>query len=111
MNLARSVADVLAEHVTFAVECIDRMYCNVYIPRLQFARGLVGFVHRQLGLPVASTAPLAAITDRFSTGPCVREGSPDSLGGLRQGSACVVTAVRPFGLFVDARRHTWSRSW
>jgi len=66
MNLARSVADVLAEHVTFEVECIDRMYCNVYVPRLQFARGLVGYVHHQLGLPVASTAPLGQITDRFT---------------------------------------------
>ena len=65
MNLARSVADVLAEHVSFEVECIDRMYCNVYVPRLQYAGGLVGYVHQQLGLPIASTAPLAAITDRF----------------------------------------------
>ena len=66
MNLARSVAEVLTDHVVFEVECIDRMYCNVYVPRLQYARGLVGFVHHQLGLPVASTAPLAAITDRFA---------------------------------------------
>jgi len=66
MNLARSVADVLAAHVTFEVECIDRMYCNVYVPRLQYAAGLVGFVHHQLGLPIASTAPLGVITDRFT---------------------------------------------
>jgi hypothetical protein len=66
MNLARSVADVLGEHVTFEVECIDRMYCNVYVPRLQYATGLVGYVHHQLGLPVASTAPLGQITDRFT---------------------------------------------
>ena len=65
MNLARSVAEVLAEHVRFEVECIDRMYCNVYVPRLQYPAGLVGYVHHQLGLPVASTAPLAVITDRF----------------------------------------------
>lgn len=65
MNVARSVADVLAEHVTFEVECIDRMYCNVYVPRLQYVGGLVGYVHHQLGLPIASTAPLAAITDRY----------------------------------------------
>ena len=65
MNLTRSVADVVAEHVSFEVECIDRMYCNLYVPRVQYAGGLVGFVHRQLGLPIASTAPLAAITDRF----------------------------------------------
>jgi hypothetical protein len=66
MNLARSVADVLAEHVSFEVECIDRMYCNVYVPRLQYPAGLVGYVHHQLGLPIASTVPLAAITDRFT---------------------------------------------
>jgi hypothetical protein len=66
MNLARSVADVLAEHVTFEIECIDRMYCNVYVPRLQYAAGLVGYLHHQLGLPIASTAPLGPITDRFT---------------------------------------------
>ena len=65
MNVARSVADVLAEHVTFEVECIDRMYCNVYVPRLQYAAGLVGYVHHRMGLPIASTAPLGQITDRF----------------------------------------------
>lgn len=65
MTVARSVGDVLSEHVVFEVECIDRMYLNVYVPQLQFARGLVGYVHRQLGLPIASTAPLARISDAF----------------------------------------------
>src|SRR5450631_2681262 len=59
MTVARSVADVLTEHVRFEVECIDRMYLNVYQPKLQYAPRLVGYVHRQLGLPIASTAPLA----------------------------------------------------
>ena len=67
MTVARSVGDVLSEHVVFEVECIDRMYVNVYVPGLQYAPGLVGYVHRQLGLPIASTAPLARITDAFST--------------------------------------------
>jgi hypothetical protein len=66
MTLPRSVAEVLSEHVVFEVECIDRMYLNVYVPQLQYAAGLVGYVHRQLGLPIASTAPLAKITDRFT---------------------------------------------
>src|SRR5664280_443193 len=68
MNVPRSVADVLSDHVVFEVECIDRMYCNVYIPGLQYAAGLVGYVHRQMGLPIASTAPIAKISDRFSAG-------------------------------------------
>ena len=67
MTVARSVADVLSEHVRFEVECIDRMYLNVYVPQLQFAVGLIGYLQRQLGLPIASTAPLAKITDAFST--------------------------------------------
>jgi hypothetical protein len=66
MTVARSVGDVLAEHVVFEVDCIDRMYLNVYVPQLQYAAGLVGYVHRQLGLPIASTAPMAKITDAFS---------------------------------------------
>src|SRR4026209_3041468 len=66
MTVARSVGDVLSEHVQFEIECIDRMYLNVYVPHLQFAAGLVGYVQRQLGLPIASTAPLAKITDAFS---------------------------------------------
>src|SRR3954469_11763340 len=66
MTLPRTVADVLTDHVVFEVECIDRMYCNVYVPQLQHAGGLLGYIHRQLGLPIASTAPLGKITDAFS---------------------------------------------
>ena len=66
MTLPRTVADVLVDHVVFEVECIDRMYCNVYVPKLQFAVGVLGYVQRQLGLPIASTAPLGKITDAFS---------------------------------------------
>src|SRR4029450_6646729 len=66
MTLPRSVADVLADHVVFEVECVDRMYCNVYVPQLQHAGGLLGYIQRQLGLPIASTAPLGRITDAFS---------------------------------------------
>lgn len=66
MNLPRTVSDVVAEHTVFEVECIDRMYLNVYVPQLQYPGGIVGYVHRQLGLPIASTAPLGKITEAFS---------------------------------------------
>ena len=66
MTLPRTVADVLTDHVVFEVECIDRMYLNVYVPGLQYPAGLVAYVHRQLDLPIASTAPLGKITDRFA---------------------------------------------
>jgi hypothetical protein len=67
MTLPRTVSDVVAEHTVFEVECVDRMYLNVYVPQLQYAAGIVGYVHQQLGLPIASTAPLGKITDAFST--------------------------------------------
>ena len=67
MTVARSARDVLTDHVVFEVDCVDRMYCNVYVPQLQYAVGLIGYLQRRLGLPIASTAPLAKITDAFST--------------------------------------------
>ncbi len=65
MTVTRSVADALSEHAVFEVECIDRMFCNVYVPGSQYAPGLVACAHRQLGLPIASTAPLARIAEAF----------------------------------------------
>ena len=38
----------------------------MYVPGLQYEAGLVGFVHQQLGPPIASTAPLGKISDGFS---------------------------------------------
>ena len=66
MTLPRTVSDVLTEHTVFEIECIDRMYLNVYVPQLQYAGGIVGYVQQHLGLPIASTAPLGKITDAFS---------------------------------------------
>jgi hypothetical protein len=43
MTVARSVADVLDEHVLFEVESIDRMYLNVWQPRLAYGGGVQGF--------------------------------------------------------------------
>jgi hypothetical protein len=67
MTLPRSAADVLSGHVVFEVECIDRMYLNVYVPQLQYATGLVSYIHRQLGMPVASTAALAPVSAAFTS--------------------------------------------
>ncbi|MGH3444466.1 MAG: hypothetical protein ACRDPB_03740 [Nocardioidaceae bacterium] len=58
---------VVAEHTVFEIECIDRMYLNVYVPQLQYAGGIVAYVHDRLGLPIGSTAPLGKITEQFST--------------------------------------------
>jgi hypothetical protein len=65
MTVARSVSDVLADHVTLEVECIDRMYLNVYVPKLQFVGGVVSFLRQHRGHQFASSALLEPISRAF----------------------------------------------
>jgi hypothetical protein len=65
MTVARSVSDVLSDHVTLEVECIDRMYLNLYVPKLQYESGVVGFFRGHLGYPFASSALMDPITKDF----------------------------------------------
>ena len=65
MTLSRVVSDVVAEHTLFEIEAIDRLLLNLYVPTLQHPRALVGYVHTQPRLPIASTAPLASVSTRF----------------------------------------------
>jgi hypothetical protein len=65
MTLPRSVSDVLTDHVQFEIECIDRMYLNVFVPELQRTGQVVGFVMRHRGFPIASTALVAPISKQF----------------------------------------------
>ena len=65
MTLPRSAGDVLSDHVVFELESIDRMYCNLYVPQLQRAEGIVGFIRGHLGQPIASTAVIAPMSRDF----------------------------------------------
>lgn len=65
MSLPRTVAEVMAEHVTLQVEGIDRMYLNAYVPQLQTANGVVGFFLRHRGATFASSALMNPITKAF----------------------------------------------
>jgi hypothetical protein len=67
MTLPRSVADVLDRHVTFEIESIDRMYLNVYQPRLQYPKGAAAFFHFHRGHTFASSALMAPMTKAFVT--------------------------------------------
>ncbi|HTU19870.1 MAG TPA: hypothetical protein VMG10_17540 [Gemmataceae bacterium] len=49
MSLPRTVADVIRQQVTLEVECIDRMYLNVYQPNLQRERDVFRFLREQRG--------------------------------------------------------------
>jgi hypothetical protein len=65
MTVARSVSDVLDDHVTLEVECIDRMYLNVYQPRLQHVNGVVWFFRGHRGATFASSALMDPISKAF----------------------------------------------
>jgi hypothetical protein len=67
MTLPRSVADVLSQHVTLEVEGIDRMYLNVYQPRLQTERGVASFFRFHRGETFASSALMAPMSTAFIT--------------------------------------------
>jgi hypothetical protein len=65
MTLPHSVADVLARHVTLELECIDRMYCNLYVPILQTEGGVAWFFRELRGHKFASSALMAPMTRKF----------------------------------------------
>lgn len=60
-----NVAEIIREHVTLEVQCIDRMHLNAYVPSRQTGGGFVHFVRNHLGFPIASTAVIAPQSDRF----------------------------------------------
>lgn len=65
MSLPRSAADVLAQHVTMQLECVDRLYLNVYQPKLQYAGGIATFFRFHRGHQFASSALMEPITANF----------------------------------------------
>ena len=65
MTLPRTTADVLSEHVVFEVESVDRMYLNVYQPKLQYGGGVSAFFVGHRGYKYASSVLMAPITEAF----------------------------------------------
>jgi hypothetical protein len=63
---AASVAQILREHVTLEVESFDRLYLNVYVPQLQRAEGLVGYLRARHGAQLPSTALVAPMSAAFN---------------------------------------------
>ena len=65
MKVARSVSEILSQHTTLALECVDRLYLNVYVPVLQRAAGAAYFFRKMRGAAVPSSVLMAPITQRF----------------------------------------------
>ena len=56
---------MMAGHVTLDVSCIDRLYLNGYVPRLQTPGGVIYFFHDHRGKPIVSPALFEPIGEKF----------------------------------------------
>lgn len=62
-----NVAEIIKNHVTLEVRCIDRLYLNAYLPRLQTSGGVIDFLVRACRQKIASPAIFGQLTDAFKT--------------------------------------------
>lgn len=60
-----TVSDLLRDHVSLSISCVDRLYINGYQPGLQTSGGLCYFLKTQRGAHIASPAILRHNRDRF----------------------------------------------
>jgi len=63
--LDQTVAELLNDRVTLDLEGIDRLYLNLYQPRLQTGGGVANFFKVHRGAKVASTVLMAPISHAF----------------------------------------------
>ena len=61
-----TIPELLRDHVTLDVECVDRVYLNGYIPTLQTSGSLVYFLEQHRGNLIASPVLLNEITKTFA---------------------------------------------
>jgi hypothetical protein len=62
-----NVAEIIKDHVTLEVRCLDRLYLNAYVPRLQSPGGVIDFLVRACRQKIASPAIFGQLTDAFKT--------------------------------------------
>jgi hypothetical protein len=60
-----SIPDLLREHVSLDLECVDRVYLNGWMPRLQTSGALVYFLEQHRGNVMASPVLLGEISHTF----------------------------------------------
>ena len=65
---ADPVADVIDSHVILELESLDRVYLNIYQPKLQTPRAVFHFLRDSFGQGAVSSHQMKAITDRFLLG-------------------------------------------
>jgi hypothetical protein len=60
-----NVNDLLDDHVSLDLECLDRIYLNAYIPNLQVSGQVITFLRDHLKMPIASPAVMEKMGNRF----------------------------------------------
>ncbi len=65
MATTTNINEVLDGHVSLEVDCVDRLYLNAYVPKLQVAGQVAYFLHDHLGLMLPSPAAFEKIGNRF----------------------------------------------
>jgi hypothetical protein len=61
----KNVAELQQENVVFELECIDRMYLNLYVPQLTSAGGVAAYFRGYKGHRFASTKDAVALSEGF----------------------------------------------
>jgi hypothetical protein len=87
MGSVTNINELLDGRVGLDLVCVDRLYLNAYVPRLQVGGQLVSFFTRHLGFRLASPALMGQIGNRFvrevkafaaaNEIPILRLGKPD----------------------------------
>ena len=62
---AVTAAEMVAGHVTLDISCLDRVYLNGYVPRLQTPGGVIYFFHDHRRRPIVSPALFEPIGEKF----------------------------------------------
>ena len=60
-----TAADMVAGHVALDIECLDRIYLNGFVNKLQTPGGVVYFFHDHRGKPIVSPALFEPIGEKF----------------------------------------------
>jgi len=60
-----TAADMVAGHVSLDVSCLDRLYLNGFVAKLQTPGGVVYFFHDHRGKPIVSPALFEPIGEKF----------------------------------------------
>lgn len=60
-----NVYELIRDHVTLSIRCLDRLYLHAYLPKLQTSGGLCYFLRDHLGHPIPSPALFTPMHDRL----------------------------------------------